>query len=534
MPSINFKGKNAVWNHHLSVPYQTLEKDNNLSVKGKNEDENLIIEGDNLIALKSLLPKYQGRIKCIYIDPPYNIGNENWVYNDNVNSPLIKDWIKKAVGVDDLARHDKWLCMMAPRLKLLLELLSNDGVIFVSIDDNEVFRLKQLMDEIFKEENFIANFVWKKKSGGAADVGNVATDHEYILLYSKTDQPKMFLDKEAKVTTVYNLVDEKGNKYGLDRLDKQSLGYQASLDFPIKGPDGKTYRVEHKDPQNKVARWRWSKDTVEERYEELVFKWPYVYTKNYEKDAFIPRSLLTEERFGRTRTGKTELKHLFGKVGIFEHPKPSKLIKHLLSISTEKEDIVLDSFAGSGTTAHATISLNREDHNNRKFILVQLPEEIAKETIAYKTGFRYVHEITRERVKRVIEKDKLKVGFSHMRLGPQIDAESILSGSLPTYKEFAKYTYYLATGRTMDNDKSINEKDYYVGKVDGISIYLLYEKNKEKLQCLAVTLEWAEKIHKKDKSKKVVYAPACFLDEEYLEKFNIQFVGIPYSLFEKK
>jgi adenine-specific DNA-methyltransferase len=534
MPSINFKGKNAVWNHHLSVPYQTLEKDKKLSVKGKNEDENLIIEADNLIALKSLLPKYQGRIKCIYIDPPYNIGNGGWAYNDKVNSPLIKEWLGKVVNKEDLTRHDKWLCMMTPRLKLLQELLSNDGVIFISIDDNEVARLRQLMDEIFKEGNFLASFIWKKKSGGAADVGNVATDHEYILLYSKTNKPRMFLDKEAKVTTVYNLVDKNGNKYGLDRLDKQSLGYQESLDFPIKGPDGKVYKVEHKDPQNKVARWRWSKDTVEERYEELVFKWPYVYTKNYEKDAFIPRSLLVEERFGRTRTGKTELKYILGKVGLFEHPKPSKLIKHLLSISTEKEDIVLDSFAGSGTTAHAVISLNKEDHANRKFILVQLPEKIEKDTSAYKAGFRYIHEITRERIRRVIDIEKSGVGFSYMNLGTQIDADSILSGKLPSYKEFAKYVYYLATGKTMNNEKLINEKDYFVGKINGESVYLIYEKDKNKLKSLAITLDWAQKIYKKDKGKKIIYAPACFLDEEYLEKFNIHFVNIPYSLFEKK
>jgi len=279
MASLNFKGKNSVWNHHLSVPYQILEKDKKLSVKGKNEDENLIIEADNLIALKSLLPKYQGRIKCIYIDPPYNIGNGGWTYNDKVNSPLIREWLGKVVNKEDLTRHDKWLCMMTPRLKLLQELLSDDGVIFISIDNNEVANLQQLMNEIFKEESFITSFIWKKKSGGAADVENVATDHEYILLYGKTNKSKMFLDKKAKVTTVYNLVDENGNKYGLDRLDKQSLGYQESLDFSIKGPCGKIYKVKHKDSQNKIARWRWSKDSVKERYEELVFKWPYVYTK---------------------------------------------------------------------------------------------------------------------------------------------------------------------------------------------------------------------------------------------------------------
>lgn len=244
--------------------------------------------------------------------------------------------------------------------------------------------------------------------------------------------------------------------------------------------------------------------------------------------------MLVEERFGRTRTGKTELKHIFGKIGVFEHPKPSKLIKHLLSISTEKEDIILDSFAGSGTTGHAVIGLNKKDRNNRKFILIQLPEKIEKDKPAYKAGFKYVHEITRERVKRVIDTDKLGIGFSYMKLGPQIDADSILAGALPTYREFAKYVYYLATGKTMDIEKSINEKDYFVGRINGETVYLIYEKNKEKLKNLAITLDWAEKNNKKDKGRKIVYAPACFLDEEYLEKFDISFVSIPYNLFEKK
>jgi adenine-specific DNA-methyltransferase len=534
MATLQFKGKSAVWNHHLSVPYHTLEKDTKKSLKGTEAEENLIIEGDNLLALKSLLPKYQGRVKCIYIDPPYNTGNEGWAYNDNVNSPTIREWIGKEVGKDDLTRHDKWLCMMAPRLKLLRELLTDDGVIFVSIDDNEQYHLRDLMNEVFNEANFITEFIWKKKSGGASDVGAVATDHEYILLYSKSDNPKLFLDKEAEVTTVYNLADELGRKYGLDRLDKQSLGYQKSLDFPIKGPDGKIYRVEHRNPKNKVARWRWSKETAEERYDELVFKWPYVYTKNYEKDAFIPRSLLVDERFGRTRTGKTELKALFDGVVIFEHPKPSKLIRHLLAISTEENDIVLDSYAGSGTTAHAVLDLNAKDRGKRQYILVQLPEEIKKDTPAYKMGFRWVHEITRERVKRVIAKNKYKTGFTYYTLGTAIDAESILTGKLPTYKEFAKYVYYLATGKNHPDEKKIKEEDSFVGKTDHQSVYLLYEKNADALKKLAITLDWAEKSRKKDSNKKIVYAPACYLDDEALEQYNIKFVSIPYNLFERQ
>lgn len=160
MPTLQFKGKNAIWNHHLSVPYHTLESETSLDFQPEKGSGNFIVEGDNLLALKALLPQYAGKIKCIYIDPPYNTGNENWVYNDNVNSPLIQEWLGKEVGRDDLTRHDKWLCMMVPRLKLLRELLSDDGVIFVSIDDEEQHNLRLIIDEIFGLDNFISNIIW--------------------------------------------------------------------------------------------------------------------------------------------------------------------------------------------------------------------------------------------------------------------------------------------------------------------------------------------------------------------------------------
>lgn len=282
MAGLTFKGKAFVQNHHLAVPFHELVpvKAKGLSRK-PSLDDNLIVHGDNLKALKALLPSYAGKVKCIYIDPPYNTGTENWVYNDNVNSPMIQEWLGKVVDRDDLTRHEKWLCMMTPRLKLLREFLSKEGLIFVSIDENEGYHLRLLMDEIFGERNFVANLIWKSKSGGAGDAEGIAVDHEYILVYSKSPESRVFYqDKDAVVTTSYNQVEADGRRYALDRLDKQSLGYLESLDFPIKGPDGKKYVVEHKDPKSKVARWRWSEETVEERYDELVFKWPYVYTKN--------------------------------------------------------------------------------------------------------------------------------------------------------------------------------------------------------------------------------------------------------------
>ena len=186
MAQIQFKGKSFVQNHHLLVKYHELipKKDKSLTDKVSLHD-NLIIHGDNLKALKALLPLYTGKIKCIYIDPPYNTGNEKWAYNDNVNSPMMQEWLGKVVDREDLTRHDKWLCMMWPRLKILYELLTEDGVIFVSIDDNEVHRLRETMDEVFGEGNFVGTFVWKRRASSALAEKLVSVDHEYVLAYHR-------------------------------------------------------------------------------------------------------------------------------------------------------------------------------------------------------------------------------------------------------------------------------------------------------------------------------------------------------------
>jgi adenine-specific DNA-methyltransferase len=192
MPTLEFKGKQFVYSHHHSVPFRELSVDKEKSLSNKPSlDDNLIINGDNLHALKALMPQYAGKIKCIYIDPPYNTGNEGWCYNDNVNSLLMKEWIAKnanPVDKEDLQRHDKWLCMMYPRLKLLHELLADDGVIFVSIDDNEVHHLRAIMDEIWGEENFVGKFIWRKKEGGGQTDKYFVTEDETILLYQKSSE----------------------------------------------------------------------------------------------------------------------------------------------------------------------------------------------------------------------------------------------------------------------------------------------------------------------------------------------------------
>jgi adenine-specific DNA-methyltransferase len=538
MSSLYFKGKSAIWNHHLSVPYHTLEKDNKASLKGENDDENLIIEGDNLLALKALLPKYQGRIKCIYIDPPYNTGNENWVYSDNVNSPLIKDWVGKAVGIDDLTRHDKWLCMMTPRLKLLKELLTEHGVMFISIDDIEVANLKKICDEIFGEEN-TELMIWDKianqenaGSGKMKITYRFRKDHEYILVIYK-NKAETFFNKPLKI---FEYKNEYGNKDNDPRGNWLDTELCKSEEKSIK--KGKNYYSIKLPSGNIIERqWHISKEEFDELDKDNRIYWgsgkslPRKKVFLDEARSSTPISVLKE--YGSTTDGIKDLYSLFN-ADLFENPKPVSLIKHLVRISSEKDSIILDAFAGSGTTAQAILELNKEYSENRKTILIQLPEIIKKDTPAYKAGYRYIHEITKDRVEKVIEKDKLKTGFTYYKLGPSIDADSILAGKLPKYEEFAKYVFYLATGRNHPDDKKIKEKDYFAGKSGGESIYLVYKQDLDSLKKLAITLEWAEETNKKDSGKKIVYAPACFLDDEYLEKFNIQFVSIPYNLFEKK
>lgn len=541
MASLTFKGKSAVWNHHLSVPYHTLEEQTKKSLKGKNQEENLIIEGDNLLALKSLLPLYQGRIKCIYIDPPYNTGNEGWVYNDNVNSPTIRTWIGEAVGKDDLTRHDKWLCMMAPRLRLLRELLSEDGAIFVSIDNNEVQHLRELMDEIFREENFIGTLVWRKKEGGGQTDDFFVTEHEYILAYRRTDA---FVWKDEVIPqgdTSFTKSDKDG-KYKSVKLAKWGSAARRedrpTMYFPLEAPDGK--KVYPIAPDGSDGRWRIGKRRLEGLIESELVEWvekdgkwiPYekIYFEEGDVKVVKERSIIFDLAF--TGDGTKELTTLFGSKDLFENPKPSELIKYLLTYTTDTDSIVLDSYAGSGTTADAVLKLNKEDGGNRKFITVQLPEKVKVGTAAHKLGFSWIHEITRDRVKRVIEQLKNKVGFTYFSLGPAIDAETLLSGKLPTYTEFAKYVYYLATGKNHPDEKKIKEKASFVGEAQNESIYLIYEKDMDALKKLAITLDWAQKTHGKDNGKKVVYAPACYLDDEMLDQYNIKFVSIPYNLFE--
>lgn len=428
-------GKNESLRYSLTPSTGTLIPCKEKSVNW-NKTNNIYVEGDNLEVLKALSKTYHNSVKMIYIDPPYNTGKD-FVYKDNFHDNLnnyieISNQKLKTNPESSGRYHTDWLNMMLPRLKIAREMLSDDGLIFISIDENELFNLEKLCESVFGESNFVSCMVWKSKSGGANDANLIAADTEYVLVYARNiDSAKIFNDKNAEVTTSYNQVDENGRRYSLDRLDKQSLGYHESLDFPIVGPDGRTYTVEHKNPNNKVARWRWGKDTVQERYDELVFKWPYVYTKNYQKDdGATPRNLMADERFGRTRTGKTEVADLFNGVTYFDFPKPTKLISFLISIASKDEnDIIMDFFSGSGTTGHAVMKCFADDNIKRRFVLVQLPEKTDEKSKAFEDGYLTIPDIAEERLRRagkkIYEELKEKKESAGLLADDAIDPDSL-------------------------------------------------------------------------------------------------------------
>jgi len=389
MPYIDWMGKDDVKDHHKSIPYKTIDCKEEI---GEKDSQNMIIKGDNLLALKSLLPYYASSVKMIYIDPPYNTGNTSWVYNDNMDSPLIKKWLNDTVNAEDLSRSDKWLCMMYPRLKILRELLKEDGLIFISIDDAEVEHLKMICNEIFGSENFLITLVWQKRYSreNREAIGDV---HEFILVYAK-DYRKVNINKleiteeQAKVYKNPNN-DPKGRWRGIPMTAQDGHATKDQF-YEIIAPGGKV----HTPPKGRC--WGIIKSTFEKHLgnNRIYFgkdnnSQPNIIRYLSEVDGMRPWSWWPSNEAGHTDEAKKEINNILGKNNTFDTPKPVRLIQRILKIATSKDDIILDSFAGSGTTAHAVLEQNKEDGGNRKFILIETLD--------------YAKDITAERVKRVIK-----------------------------------------------------------------------------------------------------------------------------------
>jgi len=541
MAVLNFKGKAFVQNYHLQVKYHQLipRKEKSLTDKVSLHD-NLIIHGDNLKALKALLPTYAGKIKCIYIDPPYNTGNEKWVYNDNVNSPMMQDWLGKVVDKEDLTRHDKWLCMMMPRLKLLRELLREDGAIFLTIDDNEVHHLRMLMDEVFGPDNFVAQIIWQKVYSPRMDAKGYSVDHDHILAYRRSDEyrvkPVAFQQNLAQFTEVDAATGQRYRRRSLRKEGKNSRRQdRPNLFYRLEAPDGTDILPIR--PDGSEGCWRWAPHRYEAAKARGLLDWVkgpktwQVYVKQYyNEDATRPPSTLwPHSQVGHNHEANEEIKMIFGE-SIFPNPKPVRLIKHIISLMTdpEEDDIVLDSFAGSGTTAHASLAVNEEEGGNVRFILVECED--------------YADRITAERVRGVIKgvpraKDEsLRKGlggcFSYFELGPPIEMESILEGDdLPSYKELARYIFYTATGEEFD-EKAVDEKQNFIGESREYLVYLFYKPDIDYLKATALTLDRANALGPHKDKRRLVFAPTKYLDQEHLDQLRIDFAQLPFEIYQ--
>ena len=531
---LNFKGQVFVENHHLAVPFHELlpMRDKGLSETASLHD-NLIIHGDNLAALKSLLPTYHGKVKCIYIDPPYNTGNEAWAYNDNVNSPLMQDWLGRVVDRDDLTRHDKWCCMMLPRLKLLRELLRDDGVIFVSIDDNEVHRLRCLMDEVFGEENFVATVIWQKVFAPKNTAKYFSEDHDYVIAYARQLEawlPNLLKRSERADKRYRNPDDDPRGPWSSSDLTARN--YYSEGTYQVTSPSGATFRpsvgnyfrvskMRFQDLDEDGRIWWGQKGDSMPRLKRFL---------SDVKQGVVPQTLWLHTDVGNTQEAKKELVSAIDferSEDVFNTVKPSRLIQRILQVATDPDSIVLDSFAGSGTTAHAVLAQNREDGGNRRFILVECEN--------------YADRLTAERVRRVIrgipdaKTDALKAGlggtFSYFKLGRPMRQESLLDGShLPSWEKLASYIFFTATGQEFDPAET-NRGTGFVGQTASHDVFLIYEPDIEKLKSLALSLPVVRALPAGSR-RKLVFAPTKYLDPEFLHQYRIDFQQLPFQIYE--
>jgi len=401
------------------------------------------------------------------------------------------------------------------------------------------------MDEVFGEKNIIEQLIWKCRAGGGGDSKFFSNDHEYILAYAKNidNLDKFYTDYTDEQLKKFQSEDEKG-KYFIKTLERpEALGKRPNLQYPITAPD---WSIIHNKREGIAYTWVISepefikykeKGLIEFKQNNnkwMVYRKYHMELEDGEARQTKPRSIL--DKIALTANGGKELKSLFDSGNwnsVFDNPKPVELIKFLLKIVTNENSIVLDSFAWSGTTAQAVMELNEKDWGNRKFILVQLPETLTEKAQAKLAGYDFVHEITRDRIKKVIERDNLTIGFTYYQLGPSIEARKILEGeSLPSWESFAKYVHFLATGKPLDTISLPDTTWEIKTTAKGSGIYLIYRDSLEKLKNLAITREWLETV-KDIEGKKTVYAPACFLDKEVLDEYQISFVQVPYNLFQR-
>jgi DNA modification methylase len=554
------------------------------------------VEGDNLLALKALLPHYAGQVDCVYIDPPYNTGNEDWAYNDNVNSPEIREWLGETVGTEseDLSRHDKWLCMMAPRVALLHQLLADDGSFWMSIDDNEVHHARALLDEVFGRQNFVDTVIWQKNFAPKNSAKFFSSDHDYILVYAK--------DREHWDRNLLPRSDEQDDRYG--NPDNDPRGPWASDNLLARNPYSKgIYSVETPsgrviDGPPKGTYWRISKEKLEELEDDNRIWWgedgdnvPRLKRFLSEvKDGVVPQTLWTYDEVGHTQESKKELVQICdfdSSDDVFVTPKPTRLIERILDIATDSGDLVLDSFAGTATTGHATLKKNAQDGGDRRFILVEMEGEVARDVAHQRLkraveGYEYEgtekDELMKEKLtvrtvkngdqlyaeseqmkeqhadaydnfrrrsrdgyfylygENTVEerKEGLGGGVRYLTLGPELETTETDVGTQVTYDDLARHLHYLETGRPLDDESTVHPP--LVSTANGTAIYLLYGAptgdGRAGTDGNVLTREVLGALPEPDAevNTRVVYGEACRLGADALNKQSITFRQIPYDV----
>jgi len=591
MPTLNWIGKEAVINHHRQVPYHLLRSDNSLSC-GDPESGNLLVEGDNLLALKALLPYYAGQVKCIYIDPPYNTGNEKWKYNDNVNSPEIRKWLGRVVGAEaeDLSRHDKWLCMMYPRLSILKHFLQDDGVIIVHIDEHEIGNLFLLLDDIYGRNNFLGYIVWDK-GNPKGDAQGVAFQHETVLCYAlkkdrflntnKLLRPKLNADKILKkaaqlydklgkksipddiinIKKKYNLpysFDEYETEWTLEKINNEfqawmkqqsefsggekmykyidSNGYVyrlVSMAWPNKkkAPDEYFLPIKHPTTNQNCPvpnrGWRFPPDTIKELLDKNEIIFGKDHTTQPQRIYFLKDNM--EENLPSILKYAGSDDDFFRNIYInFENPKPYLFSKYLLNCFTRKGDLILDSFAGSGTTGHAVLDINKKDGGNRRFILIEMDQDVCRNVAA-------------QRLKKAIQgyemngKKNLSVeglggGFRYCKLDKPLFDETGKIGETVRFGDLASHIFFTETGKPIP--KRVNGASPFLGTANGTGYYLLFngilgDKTPDGGNVLTGKVLMNLPKHN---GPKVIFGEGCRLGEARLRREHVIFKQLPYEI----
>ncbi len=588
MTELTFKGKEFVYNHHLSVPFCPLVPHADKGIGDVDFDGNLIIQGDNLHALKALLPRYAGKVDCIFIDPPYNTGNEGWAYNDNVNAPMIKEWLAaNPIGIEDGLRHDKWCAMMWPRLRLLNELLSDQGTIFVCIDDCEHHSLLQIMIEVFGIEHFITSFIWKKRTGSNDSKNGTSVDHDFVLCFSRAEIP--FAGEQKDFANYRNPDSDPRGPWATDNLTcNKTREERPNLFYPITDPaSGRSF------PANPLRVWAYEPERMKRIIDEgkVIFPKSDQGTPTYKRH----RSELRSETQPFSSFIDTEinayatkaLRDIF-QAQVFDYPKGVDLIVQLLKQVTTGDALVLDSFSGSGTTAHAVLEANRRDGGNRKFILVEMEDyadrltaervrrvingydysgtqktELMRETLNYRVlqkadgliqkvnAIENLYGAEYDRITKQVKDNELIVTgektiaerteglggtFTYCTLGEPIELDAILTGKeLPSYDALGSVLYHMATNRTLESSV-IRQSDFHLGEHGNQHVWLIYKAELDWLKGpdAALTLSFARKIAKDYPNKDhLVFAASRFVSEKLLgeEGLRVEFVPLPFALY---